>query len=108
MSKETPLTRLDKAQETFIDNLVYGKEEDVFVRHARKREFKEKYGNRHLAAWLPGWYAYVNIRDDIKNPELTTKQKVALCAVDVGLELVLDAVRVGCVYGLYKFADYLF
>lgn len=108
MSNKNLLTKLDETNHNLIDNLVYGKDEDVFVRNARRNKFQEKYGDRNLAAWLPGWVAYVNIRDNIRNPELTTKQKVALYAIDIGVELVLDAVRVGCVYGVYKFADYLF
>ncbi len=89
-----------------LDNFAYGK--DVFVRHARRREFKERYGNRYLVAWLPGWFAYRSIRAHVRNPKFTTKQKVALCAADLGGELLLDAVRVVSAYGLYRFADYVF
>jgi hypothetical protein len=108
MADKDLLTRLGRSEDDFVDNLVYGKDEDGFVRHARRREFKEKYGNKHLTVWMPLWFTYINTRDDIRNPQLTTKQKVIACAFNLGTEIVLDAIRLGCIYTAYRITDYLF
>jgi len=107
MQKENLLTKLDKKQEDLIDNITHGKNEDIFVRNARRKEFEKKYNNRHLAAWMPGWYAYVNIKEDIKNPEWTKTEKAISCGFTIVHEIILDAARLGAIYGLYKWIDYL-
>ena len=95
----------------FIDDIIYGKDEDIFVRSARNRaskeEIKEKFGDVRVAAWVPGICAYVWMRDHIKNPELTKKEKFYLCAIDLGIELGLNAIRFGIIYGTFEFNKYL-
>jgi len=93
----------------FIDDIIHGKSEDIFIRSARNREFKEKYGNIHIATWLPFYFTYINVKDVIKkNPEITKKEIIIGCAINLGLELILDATRIGAIYGLYKFNEYLY
>ena len=61
----------------FIDDIIHGKSEDIFIRSARNREFKEKYGNIHIATWLPFYFTYINVKDVIKkNPEITKKERI--------------------------------
>ena len=108
MSEDNLFKKLDKKTDKTIDYLVHGKDEDIFLRNARKNKFNEQYGNRHVAAWLPGWFAYTNIKKDIRNPTYTKTQKIFSCAIDIGLELTLDAVKVGCCYGVYLYIDRLF
>ena len=97
--------------EDFIENIFYGKDEDRWERYARrkeKKEFERKYGGKHTLVWVPGLFAYSRIKEDLKIPEFTKKEKAIFCAVDIGCELVLDAIKIGCIYGAYRFYDYLF
>ncbi len=99
--------KLEKICLKIADDIVYGKDEDIFLRNARNIKFKKQYSNSLATAWLPGYFAYVNIRDGIKNQELTKKQKIGICVISLSLELVLDAVRFGSIYSLYKLDNYL-
>ncbi len=103
-----PLTQFENRKEKFIDDLVHGKNEDIFVRNARKKEFEKTYGGpRQLVAWIPGMFAYGAIKKDIRNPNYTTTEKIASCAIDIILELGLDAARIGCLYGIYKTIEFM-
>lgn len=108
MSIENLFQKFERKKEEFIDNLIYGKDEDRWVRYARKRDFREKYGNPFIAAWTPGLIAYVNIRDYLRNSKFTKKEKAVLCITAVGCELILDVVKVGGIYLCYKLTKYLF
>lgn len=108
MSEDNIFKKLDKETDRAIDDLVRGRDEDIFIRHARKTRFNEQYGNRHVVAWAPGWFAYTNIKKDLRNPDYTKTQKIISCAIDIGLELTLDFVKVGCCYGVYLYVDRLF
>jgi len=105
MYKENLLARLVKTKEKFVDDLVYGKKEDIFIRNARNSKYEGKCIDRTVAAWLPGWFAYVYIKKDLANPEYTKKQKIISCVNDISIELTLDAIRVGCCYGVYLLID---
>jgi len=99
-----------RTSEDFVDDLFYGKDEDIFARHHRRREFERRnYGlNRFLVPLVPLLFAYGHIRDAIKDPEYTPKQKAGICTQAIGCELMLDVVRIGGVYLLYKLADHSF
>jgi hypothetical protein len=74
----------------------------------RKKNLNENTGGRHLITLVPGLFGYGRIKENLKNPEFTKKEKAAICTLYVGLELILDAVRIGSVYGIYRLYDYLF
>lgn len=96
----------NRCKEKFIDDLFYGKDEDLFVRHARRRKIREIYGNPHLVAWIPGMFFYLTTREDLRDSNLTRKEKAILIAGNFGLELILDVARVGAAYGVYKVIQY--
>jgi hypothetical protein len=104
------IKKIDKKISNFIDNLVYGKE-DIFMKNARRREFERMYGNKFVDAetmiWIPGWFAYANIKELLKDKEYTTKQKIGIVSLSVGCDLIKDAFEFGGLYGLYKLGDFV-
>ena len=108
MSEQNPLVKISDSLDSFVEDFLYGKHTDIFERHARKRAYHEKYGvSPDVGVWLPVLYAYVGIRDALKNAKLSTTEKAVACVSAVGIELVLDGVRVGCAYGLYVLGSYV-
>lgn len=99
--------RFERAENDLADDVAYGKNEDRFVRHARRVEERKKYGNERLDAWLPIKHMYIDVRDTLADQTLTAKQKIGRCAAHAAFELALDSVRVGLVYASYKLFDYL-
>lgn len=108
MSIENLFQKYVRKSENFIDKLTYGEDEDKWVRYARRKEFREKYGNLFIVAWTPGLYAYCDIKDHFRNSKLTRKQKAISFAAAIGYELILDTARIGSIYLIYKFTKYLF
>lgn len=96
------LQKANRRLDNTIDNIVYGRDEDGFVRNARRMEDRQKFGNRRLAVWVPGYKAYFGIKHTLNNQDLTKMQKVGYCTLYVALQLVLDGVKVAGVYGLYQ------
>lgn len=99
------LKKIIKNPKASIDDLLQGYEEAVSLRHARQKDIEKKYVSIHAAAWVPGLYAYVGMREVINNTEYTTKQKICDCTVILGLEIAKDAVAFGCVYTFYKLTE---
>ena len=101
------ILKFKRMERDCLDDLVYGKE-GVVERHARRREDDERFGDPHLCAWVPGYFLYKAIKFDLRDPELTTTQRIVYGTTHLGCELFLDAVRVGGFYVLYQLNDYLF
>lgn len=105
MDNSSALRRFSKRAENFIDDMVYGKDENIIERNARQQAFEKKYGNVFITAIMPVWYNYVNIRDVVKDPELTKGERFFLCTKYVGVEVAMDVVRVSgvlCMYGAFE------
>ena len=112
-----PLEKFDKSLEKFVedkfDNVVYGKNENIFERNARRQKEKEAdmktYGkcDGRAVTWVPGIYAYKNIRETLKNTDYTRKEKISRCSLFLAGELALDAIRIGTIYGLYEINRYV-
>lgn len=96
------LEKLDKIQSGSWSDLIFGKDEDIFVRNARRKEINNEYGSMYKVGIIPGWFAYVSIKKVLENSEFTIKQKTALCSYAIGGELFLDGVKTGIVYIFYK------
>lgn len=91
-----------------IDNTLYGRDEDAIVRHARRVEFDQRYGNLWLATLVPGLMAYRGIRADLKNPELTKPEKAARCALELVVGVSIEATRFFGIYFSYQMYSHMF
>lgn len=100
------IIRFKRMERDCLDDLVYGKE-TIFERNAKRKTDDERFGDLHLCAFVPGYFLYMAIKNDLKDPELTTTQRIIHGSFYLGCELFLDAVRVGAFYGLYLFENYL-
>jgi len=102
--------RVDEAIDNLVSDAIFGKNEDLFVRSARRKNAQKVFG-KGLKYWtvtmVPGVYAYCAIKDHIKNPKFDLKQKIMYSTIDLGFELAFDVYRVGLLYGLYKFDQML-
>lgn len=107
MSDKNIIARLYDSIQSHLDDLVYGKDEDIFVRHARDKSLERDYGDIRVTCWIPGLYAYVGMKKTLRNPNLTAKEKASRCAIDASIEIGLNVWRAGCIYGSYSFLMYL-
>jgi hypothetical protein len=99
--------RIEKWGSDKLSDIVYGEHEDIFVRHARRKEFERTYGNDPVINGLcPLRFAYIGIKNTINDPEIPKGEKALLITVDIVGEVVLDTLRVASVYGLYKLVEY--
>ena len=101
------LDKLDKTERDFIDDIIYSKDENLFIRHARRKVFDETYGNIFLAPWIPGLFAYANIKKYANDTKITRKEKIIMYTGSISGELILSVFRVGAVYGTYELIVYL-
>lgn len=103
-------TLFPKKVEDSIDELVLGKE-TVFERHARRSDELRIYDGKILARMLvpvvPGVYLYYNLKDTWRNKERAVGWKAIDTTVNLVGEALLDTVRIGGGYLIYKMTEYL-
>ncbi len=64
--------------------------------------------NQSLISLIPGVYAHYSINSTLNNSELTEQQKVFEIVVShIPKEIALNVARVGAVYALYNFYQFL-
>ncbi|MCB9358378.1 hypothetical protein H6503_00445 [Candidatus Woesearchaeota archaeon] len=90
-----------------FDRVFHG-EETQMERYARRREFANKYGEGRFNHWIPGLYAYVNIRETLQKDDLSKRQKATEIGMALTGELALNVIRVGAIYTIYRLHNYLF
>ena len=96
--------KINKKINDFVDDLFYGKKEDIFVRNARRMQINETFKNENLAAFIPGYYAYNAIKSYKNDPELSKKEKLVMYSIAIGGEIMLDILRVGAAATIYYLA----
>ncbi len=97
----------DKAHDLTLD-AVCGKDEDLYVRSARKQKTKDII--QPAVTLVPGLFAYYGIRSQLNCEEFkdfSIGGKIVVISTIIAGELMLDVVRGGGMYFVYKLHDYL-
>lgn len=102
MTDTKQYNKIGIAVENFVDDLIFGKDEDIFIRYKRREEFYDALVGSTAVTFVPGLYAYRAIKYFLKNPSLKTKEKIALCAEHLAAECVRDGLLISVPYLMYK------
>lgn len=103
------LKKVDATKDRVRDKVFYP-DEDVLQRNARRKREEEEYGTglkRFAKLWLPGEHFYSNFKETQKNNK-PLKAKLSEHTQHLGQEIILDVVRIGAIYGIYKFNVFLY
>ncbi len=102
--KDLEKQRMFKSMDDDLENLVYGKENEL-VRNARRSRHEGIISNPYLNAFVPGIFVYRHIKNISQEPRLNRLEKISYSTGLIIGEFLKIGLLAGIGYIIYKCVD---